>query len=78
MIPSRRTFLLLPSPRPRQPPARTGVGRPPAKPVIGAATAVPAKPQAAKLFTVSFKVRSSTTHKALTTGLMASTASAGG
>jgi hypothetical protein len=50
----------------------------PAKPVIGAATAVPAKPQATKPFTISFKVRSSTTHKPLTTGLMASTASAGG
>ncbi|MGE5273952.1 MAG: Calx-beta domain-containing protein [Verrucomicrobiota bacterium] len=51
---------------------------PPAKPVIGAPTAVPAKPQAAKPFTVSFKVTSSTTHRVLTTGLMASTTSAGG
>jgi len=50
----------------------------PAKPVIGAPTALPAKPQATKPFTVSFKVTSSTTHKALTGGLMASTASAGG
>lgn len=50
----------------------------PAKPVIGAPTAAPAKPQAAKPFTVSFKVTSSMTHRALTTGLMASTASAGG
>ena len=36
----------------------------PAKPVIGAATAVPAKPQATKPFTVSFKVRSSTLQSA--------------
>ena len=50
----------------------------PAKPVIGAPTAVPSKPQATKPFTVAFKVTSSTTHKAMTTGLMASTVSAGG
>jgi hypothetical protein len=50
----------------------------PAKPVIGPPAALPAKPQAAKPFTVSFKVTSSTTHKALTAGLMASTASAAG
>jgi len=50
----------------------------PAKPVIGPPSAVPAKPQAGKPFAVSFKVTSSTTHKALTGGLMTSTASAGG
>lgn len=50
----------------------------PAKPVIGPPTAAPAKPQAGKPFTVSFKVTSSTTHKALSGGLMASATSAGG
>jgi hypothetical protein len=85
MIPSRRTFLVtalagLVVAAAAATAAASGMvwAAAPAKPVIGAATAVPAKPQATKPFTVSFKVRSSTTHKALTTGLMASTASAGG
>lgn len=50
----------------------------PAKPVIGPPTAVPAKPQAGKPFAVSFRVTSSSTHKALTSGLMASTTAAAG
>lgn len=50
----------------------------PGKPVIGPPKAAPAKPQATKPFTVSFKVTSSTTHKALTSGLMSSATSAGG
>ncbi len=85
MIPPRRTFLVtalagLVVAAAAATAAASGMvwAAAPAKPVIGAATAVPAKPQATKPFTVSFKVRSSTSHKALTTGLMASTASAGG
>lgn len=85
MIPSRRTFLAA---------AAAGVvgaaiaasaaagpsawSAAPGKPVIGPPKAAPAKPQATKPFTVSFKVTSSTTHKALTSGLMSSATSAGG
>jgi hypothetical protein len=50
----------------------------PGKPVIGAPSAVPAKAQAGKPFTVSFRVTSSTTRKPLTTGLMAGATTVGG
>jgi Calx-beta domain-containing protein len=85
MIPPRRTFLAaaaavlvgaaVAATAAAGPSAWTAA---PAKPVIGPPKAAPAKPQAAKPFTVSFKVTSSSTHKALTSGLMASTTSAGG
>lgn len=85
MIPPRRTFLVaaaaaivVAAVATTAAAGRLAWSAAPAKPVIGAPTATPAKPQAVKPFTVSFKVTSSTTHKALTSGLMASTASAGG
>jgi len=85
MIPSRRTFLVaaaaaivVAAVATTAAAGRLAWSAAPAKPVIGPPTAVPAKPQAAKPFAVAFKVTSSTTHKALTSGLIASTASAGG
>jgi Calx-beta domain len=84
MIPPRCTFLAVAAAGLVGAIAATAAAGPlawsaaPGKPVIGPPTAARAKPQAAKPFTVSFKVTSSTTHKALTSGLMVSTTSAGG